>query len=597
VKFPVQVSGAVSADPAPVFESFILPDTSFVTTVAGTVNSFDYDKLITWVYFTIAGILLLRALISLLSTYRIISRGVIKKSSFPKVIISETEVPPFSFFPYAVIPAREYESGNCADILDHEFAHIRQGHTFDLILSQLFIAFQWFNPFAWLIKRAILLNHEYLADHISVSNKSVIEYQYKLLNIKSELRNISLAHNFNSLIKNRIIMINKKPSRSYAALKSMLIFPVVAFAVYAFATPEYRNVAPATTTLEILQAPGIIQKDQPKPDLPKVTSVIENTQEVKKQVTESKVQTGQNTSVPPTPPTQDKKPQPIVVIDGVISDKNFQAAVKDLGYERGIVKMLMGKEATDKYGEKGANGVYEITTRTKALAMGLKPPFPRLAPEDYPTFQNMKFSVFNEWVAGQAKYPAEAQAKNAEGWISLNFKVELDGSISNVTSTSGMADPLLVNEIIRVVQSSPKWDKPKNPAVDDPFTTGVTVKFKMPDKITADAPFVVVEEMPYFPGGDGELIGFIKNNIKCPEAAKAEKIEGRVIVRFVINNEGKVEGLTILKGVHPLLDAEALRVVSALPAFKPGRQGGEAVNVWFSVPVTFSLQPSEAEVK
>jgi len=597
VKFPVQVSWAVSADPAPVFESFILPDTSFVTTVAGSVNSFDYDKLITWVYFTIAGILLLRALISLLSTYRIISRGVIKKSSFPKVIISETEVPPFSFFPYAVIPAREYESGNCADILDHEFAHIRQGHTFDLILSQLFIAFQWFNPFAWLIKRAILLNHEYLADHISVSNKSVIEYQYKLLNIKSELRNISLAHNFNSLIKNRIIMINKKPSRSYAALKSMLILPVVAFAVYAFAIPESRIVAPATTTLEILQSPEIIQKEQPKPDLPKETNLMESTQEVKKQVTEAKGQTGQNTGVAPPPPPQDQRPQPLVVVDGVISDKTFQVVVKELGYERGIVKMLMGKEATDKYGEKGANGVYEITTRTKALAMGLKPPFPRLAPEDYPTFQNMKFSVFNEWVAGQAKYPAEAQAKNAEGWISVNFKVELDGSVSNVISTSGMADPLLVNEIIRVVKSSPTWDKPKNPAVDEPFTTSITVKFKLPGQITAEAPFVVVEEMPAFPGGDAELLNFIKNNIKYPEAAKAEKIEGRVILRFVINTEGKVEGITALKGVHPLLDAEAIRVISTLPAFLPGRQGGKAVNVWFSVPVTFSLQPSEPQVK
>jgi len=394
-------------------------------------------------------------------------------------------------------------------------------------------------------------------------------------------------------------MINKKPSRRFAALKSMLILPVVSFAVYAFATPEYHNVAPATTPIEIQQAPDIMKKEQPalKTDLQKETSVTESIQEVKKQVTESKAQTGQNTSVTPPPPKQDQRPQPIVVVDGVISDKPVQDVMKELGYERGIVKMLMGKEATDKYGEKGVNGVYEIITRTKALAMGLKPPFPRLAPEDYPTFQNMKFSVFNEWVAGQAKYPAEAQAKNAEGWISVNFKVELDGSVSNVISTSGMADPLLVNEIIRVVKSSPTWDKPKNPAVDEPFTTGITVKFKLPGQITAEAPFVVVEEMPAFPGGDAELLNFIKNNIKYPEAAKAEKIEGRVILRFVINTEGKVEGITVLKSVHPLLDAEAIRVVSTLPAFLPGRQGGKAVNVWFSVPVTFSLQPSEPQVK
>jgi TonB family protein len=594
VRISVPGNNVVNADPAPVFESFILPDTAYVTTMAGSVNSFDYNKLFIWIYFTIAGILLLRAVISLFSTYRIISKGVMRKGSFPKVIISETEVPAFSFFPFAVISAKEYESGNYSDVLDHEFAHVRQGHTFDLLLSQLFIAFQWFNPIAWLIKRAILLNHEYLADHISISNKSIIEYQYKLLNIKTELRNISLAHNFNSLIKNRIIMINKKPTRRYAALKSMLILPVVAFAVYAFATPEYRNVAPATNPLEISQAPGIMQNEQAalKPDLPKETSLIESTQEVKKQVTESKVKTGSNNSVPPPPPPQEQRPQPIVVVDGVISDKTMQVVINELGYERGIVKMLMGKEATDKYGEKGVNGVYEIITRTKALAMGLKPPFPRLAPEDYPTFQNQRFDKFNEWVASQAKYPAEAMAKNAEGWISVNFKIELDGSVTNVVSTSGMVNPLLVNEIIRVVQSSPKWDKPKNPAVDEPFTSGITVKFKLPDLITADAPFVVVEKMPLYPGGAPEMIKFINSNAKYPEAAKAAKIEGKVFVRFVINTEGKAEGFTIMKSVHPLLDAEALRVISMLPAFTPGMQGGEAVNVWFAAPVTFSLQSS-----
>ncbi len=169
VKFPVQVNSVFNAVPPPVFESIILPNAAYEAASTVSVNTFDYNSLFVWIYFLIAGILVLRAIISLASTYTIISKGIIKKNSFPKVIVTETEVPPFSFFPYAVMPAREYEGGNSADILDHEFAHVRQGHTFDLLLSQLFIAFQWFNPFVWLIKRAILLNHEYLADHISIT--------------------------------------------------------------------------------------------------------------------------------------------------------------------------------------------------------------------------------------------------------------------------------------------------------------------------------------------------------------------------------------------------------------------------------------------
>jgi TonB family protein len=287
-----------------------------------------------------------------------------------------------------------------------------------------------------------------------------------------------------------------------------------------------------------------------------------------------------------------QRPTPIVVIDDVVSDKSPTEARKELGYNMGIGKMIMGKEATDKYGEKGANGVYEITTRKKALEMGLKPPFPRLAPEDYPTFQGQRHSGFNDWVAGQAKYPGEAQSKKLEGWVSLNFTVELDGTISNIISTIPV-DPILRDEVIRVVQSSPKWEPPKNTNVDESYTIGVTLKFRLPDQITAEAPFVVVEQMPRYPGGDAELLNFIKNNIKYPEAAKAEKIEGRVIVRFVVSTEGNSEGISVLKGVHPLLDAEAVRVISMIKGWTPGMQGGKAVNVWYMAPVTFSLAPTE----
>jgi len=142
---------------------------------------------------------------------------------------------PFSFFPYIVIPKKTYESGEYLEILEHETAHIKQGHTFDLIFSELLIVFLWFNPFMWLIKRSIKLNHEYLADNFSLqSSCNVKEYQYKLLHVQTNLMNVPLAHNFSSFIKNRIVMINKKPTRKYAALKSLIILPVVAILLVMF---------------------------------------------------------------------------------------------------------------------------------------------------------------------------------------------------------------------------------------------------------------------------------------------------------------------------------------------------------------------------
>ncbi len=104
-------------------------------------------------------------------------------------------------------------------------------------------------------------------------------------------------------------------------------------------------------------------------------------------------------------------------------------------------------------------------------------------------------------------------------------------------------------------------------------------------------PFMVVEEMPVFAGGDIELLKFINENTSYPEEAKAKGIQGRVIVRFCVEADGRVNRLSVLKGVDPLLDSEALRVVGTLPKFeKPGRQGGKNVPVWYMVPITFKLQ-------
>jgi len=105
-----------------------------------------------------------------------------------------------------------------------------------------------------------------------------------------------------------------------------------------------------------------------------------------------------------------------------------------------------------------------------------------------------------------------------------------------------------------------------------------------------EVPFVVVEEMPMFPGGDVELLKYIGENTNYPQAAKETNAQGRVIVRFCVTAKGGVSQASILKGVSPELDQEALRVVATLPTFKPGKQGGKPVPVWYMVPITFTLR-------
>jgi len=103
-------------------------------------------------------------------------------------------------------------------------------------------------------------------------------------------------------------------------------------------------------------------------------------------------------------------------------------------------------------------------------------------------------------------------------------------------------------------------------------------------------PFVVVEEMPMFPGGEVALLQYLGDHTNYPEVAKENNIQGRVIVRFCVTSKGGVSQVSVLKGVDPELDEEAMRVVSTLPAFKPGKQGGKPVPVWYMVPITFTLK-------
>lgn len=102
--------------------------------------------------------------------------------------------------------------------------------------------------------------------------------------------------------------------------------------------------------------------------------------------------------------------------------------------------------------------------------------------------------------------------------------------------------------------------------------------------------FFIVEEMPEFPGGEAALRQYIANAIKYPVIAQENGIQGRVYVTFVVNTDGSIADARIARGVDPSLDKEALRVVNALPKWKPGKQRGKPVRVSYTVPINFVLQ-------
>ena len=142
-----------------------------------------------------------------------------------------------------------------------------------------------------------------------------------------------------------------------------------------------------------------------------------------------------------------------------------------------------------------------------------------------------------------------------------------------------------------------KSEKPDG-AGEEPLTVGVEVPADAPEVAVtgydggAETPkvFDVVEQMPEFPGGMEALMQFLSKNMKYPDEATKAGQEGRVIVSFVVEADGRVTNAKVVKSVAPLLDAEALRVIGLMPRWEPGRQNGEAVRVKYTIPVAFRLQ-------
>lgn len=117
----------------------------------------------------------------------------------------------------------------------------------------------------------------------------------------------------------------------------------------------------------------------------------------------------------------------------------------------------------------------------------------------------------------------------------------------------------------------------------------VIVEEKKPEPVKEEV-FKAVEQMPTFPGGDAELMKWLRDHIQYPTVAMENNIQGRVVVQFVVTKTGKVGEVKVVRSVDRDLDREAIRVCKSLPDFIPGRMNGQAVNVWYTLPVQFKLQ-------
>lgn len=212
--------------------------------------------------------------------------------------------------------------------------------------------------------------------------------------------------------------------------------------------------------------------------------------------------------------------------------------------------------------------------------------------EEMPQFQG---ESVEQWIAKNVKYPQEAMEKNIQGKVFVQFVVEKDGSVSNVTIVRGQ-DSLLNDETLRVIKLMPPWKpgKQHGAPVRVSYTLPINFALKNPEppqpvqiRNQADNVYQKVDEMPVFSKGQPQV--WVAKNVKYPMVAAKNGIQGKVFVQFVVEKDGSVSGIELLRGVHPLLNQEALRVVGSMPGWTPGKIKGEPVRCSYTIPISFRL--------
>ena len=466
-----------------------------------TSNPFPWRALMLLVY--MAGILffVIRHLWSLGRMLRLlrVSRKEDLGDGITLFVHDDKEVAPFSWMKNIAVSETDLAESREA-VLMHERAHIHNRHSWDLLLGEVCVFFQWFNPAAWLLKQELQTIHEYEADEWVIEN-GIDAKTYQLLIIKKAVgaRLYSIANSFNhSSLKKRITMMIKKKSNPWARLKYAYVLPLAAVAVAAFARPEVSNELAEISTAKVNDLTSIVKAEEVKS--------VENSSDEKFKLSGTVVEAA-------------RKNVPVIGASVIIR-----------GTTNGTLTDMDGKFVMTGVKMGDVIQVSFVGYQTQSVVVKDETPLNILMRDDVQNLEEMT-------VVGYA---------------------------SDGVGASSVEHP---KKVVAVVDIPKAKEEPQEEVV-----------------------FQVVEEMPQFPGGLSEAMKFLAKNIKYPVEAQQAKIEGRVIVRFVVGRDGSVSNVKVVRGVSPELDAEAVRVVSLMPKWIPGKQRGKAVAVKYTMPIMFRLQ-------
>ena len=434
-------------------------------------------------------------------------------------------VAPFSWMNNIVISEHDYNEGG-REILMHEQAHIRCGHSYDVCLVAVCEVVQWFNPFIWLLSSSLADVHEYEAD-AEVLSKGVDARSYQMLLIKKAVGTSSyaFANSFNhSLLKKRITMMLKKKSSPWMRTKALYVIPMAGIALSAFATSEFTNSAELISESKVSNLTANEQMpEQVAAMTNETTSVAEQAAIVAQSVEEV---------------------QPVV---------EKEAAEKDV-----LAKELdTMKSQAEKNADATASAIVPEDSSEVLMACEQMPEFPGGQPE------MMKF------IAKNIRYPQLAHKYGVKGRVLVQFVVEKDGSISEtkiihskITHSVSRTDSLSANA--KTVFDEVVVNAKQMEDSGDPNTLSMKELIDLIDRM---------------PGAEMDEEGNVTINGQSVKTLKVEGKEKKIEQEMVAYQNARIA-----------LENEAAKVIKAMPKWTPGMHKGEAVRVRLTIPITYRLQ-------
>ena len=402
--------------------------------------------------------MLVRVIVSILSIIRIIRHGeTVDEEDGCKIIVTDRDINPFSWMRYIVMSRSDWE-GPHRIIIDHEKAHIKYGHSLDVLLISTIAAFQWFNPAIWMLLADLQELHEYEADDAVLrAGTPIKDYQYLLIRKAVGKSGYSVANSFNhSILKNRITMMSKSKSPLLRALRVLYALPLLCLAIGLQAQTVYDEDDKVTNYLNSLD-------DQ---EIPPVVFIGSNVKAV-----------------------------PLIIVKSPSGEENEISAdeVKSISHHKvETVKWIKKEEAIEKYGDKAENGVWVICMRPPQEIAPII-----LAPEVFPTeqkytsystesvimprFQGRDMHAFRNWVNARFCNRRGISCDHF-GTAKVGFTVDENGEVKDVTIEEGICEKI-DDLLLSIVSSSPKWEPAtlNGHAIEQRLTLPVVIRHSKSD--------------------------------------------------------------------------------------------------------------------